>query len=265
MNNVILDASSGRALPFPFGALAGRLKTLAMPDGPFDPAAAWTHRYDIVHMMPPCAPIGYLTIEGRPGEDGSTRLRVVQMRPVSGVEAVAVEADMVLARDELATPRSWTLFSRLRRDNAPVAESKLKRECRLEGGRLTVVTGNTRRVREAPGPAALSWALFDAVQRLPAKAADPLKFTLIDEFEEVKPGQSLRYRGPCSLDIPGREGPLALELFDRTGPGDLPHVYARDRAGRLAVVVTGLLAYIGTLAPAVGTGGTAAKKGAATP
>ena len=233
----------GRAMPYPFGGLAERLAGFEPPQGPFDPRKPWRHAYDVVHLIPPETSIGRLTLECTPAES-TVALRMTQVRQISGRETIAVESNMTLAADALATPRAWDLFSRLRRDNQPVPESRLKRKLALFDGRMTVETGATRRVRDVPGASALSWGLFVAAQRLPAKAAEALRFTLIVEFEEPKPGQELRYRGPLELPLPARPSPLKLEVFEHTGEGIVPHVYARDAGGRLLIVVAGLLGWV---------------------
>lgn len=246
---------SVKAMPYPFGGLAERLAGFEPPEGSFDPRKPWRQAWDIVHLIPPETSFGTLTLECTPA-DTSIALRMTQTRRISGRETIAVESNMTLAADALATPRAWDLFSRLRRDNQPVAESRLKRKCSLADGRMTVETGATRRVREVPGAAALSWGLFEAAQRLPAKAAEPLRFTLIDELEQPKPGQVLRYRGPLTLELRGRPAPLKLEVFEHTGEGIVPHVYARDAAGRLLIVVAGLIGWVWTAAgPAAPAGG----------
>lgn len=246
---------SVKALPYPFGGLAERLAGFEPPAGPFDPRKPWRHAWDVVHLIPPETSLGTLTLECTPAE-ASTALRMTQTRRISGRETIAVESNITLSADALATPGTWDLFSRLRRDNQPVPESRLKRKFSLADGRMTVETGATRRVRDVPGAAALSWGLFEAVQRLPAKTGEPLRFTLIDEFEQPKPRQELRYRGPVALELRGRPAPLKLEVFEHTGEGIVPHVYARDGAGRLLIVVAGLIGWIwagtGPAAPAGG-------------
>jgi hypothetical protein len=92
------------------------------------------------------------------------------------------------------------------------------------------------------GDYTLGWALFDAVGRLPAEQAPPLRFTLIDHFDQVKPGHVLSFR--TAADVTIRDRTLRLHAFDQVGTGVVPWVWWVDRQGCLLAAVSGLESYL---------------------
>ena len=85
-------------------------------------------------------------------------------------------------------------------------------------------------------------ALFDAVARLPHKQFDPIEFTRIDHFDQVKPDQALAFRRTIETSIAGKK--VQLHGYDQTGRGIMPFTYWVDNQGRTIVAISGLEAYL---------------------
>jgi hypothetical protein len=95
-----------------------------------------------------------------------------------------------------------------------------------------------------------------------------MRFTLLDDFDQVKPDQTLAPHGQVTLTLGGsrvvrhrveklekgtvhrpvveREGGrnVVLRQYSQTGRGVVPWVYYVDEAGRLFFVVAGIEAYV---------------------
>ena len=113
----------------------------------------------------------------------------------------------------------------------------------IKNNSVEIVCKNKKRKTKSQNPFALSWLLFDAVQKLPRENFDPLKFTLIDHFDQIKPDNQISFHGSIVIDIPKKEK-LKLHVYDQLGDGIVPIVYYADNYGRLLFVVSGIEVYI---------------------
>ena len=95
---------------------------------------------------------------------------------------------------------------------------------------------------EQPVPATSHWSLFDAVQRLPGKATRPLRFTMLEEMDLVKPDQRLEFREETDLEV--GDTTLHLRGYQQIGWGVLPWQYWVDDQGRLLFAFSGVRACI---------------------
>ncbi len=108
---------------------------------------------------------------------------------------------------------------------------------------VEIVYKNKKRKIKSKNPFALSWLLFDAVQKLPREKFEPINFTLIDHFDQIKPDNQISFHGSNVIDIPKKEK-LKLHVYDQLGNGIVPIVYYVDDFGRLLFVVSGIEVYI---------------------
>lgn len=227
---------------FTLDTVSRLLKRFRRPDGRFDPNGAWQSEYGVYTLAGQGALAGKLRISRKPISDNSLVLNIAYEKSLPG-HRQQVKAELHCRNDELSTPLRWTFTSQTY-DNAgnPLANTKLKESAVIKDGHIEIVDGGGKE-RIAVGSAyTLNWGLFEAVQRLPREKFEPLAFTMIDHFDQVKEGQSISYREAISV-ILGAET-VRLHGFDHLGRGIVPWVYWVNDQGRLLFAVAGLEAYI---------------------
>jgi hypothetical protein len=254
---------------FPLRHLARAADGFAVPTGPFDPLGAWTATYELVERAFKTASLGALQLERVP--DGPERaLLRCHYRKHAGGGVGRASAEIRCAVDALASPLSWTLESWVADPQGrEIEDTRLNEKVDVHGGELRRTGAGRERVTPAPGPLALDWGLFDAVQRLPRKTTPELRFTLIDRLGAcLKPDQLLASTQSVTVSLGGQhrwgeqaeqleagtryrpvervEDATAVRLhsYEHTGQGILPTTYWVDDAGRLLFVLTGMLAWI---------------------
>jgi hypothetical protein len=154
------------------------------------------------------------------------------------------------------------------RDGDGVPGTRIEKSAVTDGGALRIADSAGTRSTEVHSPYTLNWALFDAVQRLPRQGFSPVRFTLLDDLDEPKPGVTLALGDPVELMLGGvrvqetryetlergrirqtywaREGdqPVRFHTYHLVGPGTVPWIYYVDPRGRLTAAVAGLEAYL---------------------
>jgi hypothetical protein len=234
--------------PISLAKLGACLEGLTPPDGPFDPLGAWEHRYALWTVLPvnegmkgKNAVTGAFALRRAPGPDGTATLEVRQAARVNQGQC-RVTAHITVAADRLATPRSWEVESvLLDPQRRPVADTRVRTTGRVAEGALV---WRDRRERTRPAPAALTsnWSLFDALQRLPADLAEPLRFDMVEELELFKPRQTLARRESVPVELGGRT--VTLHRYVQVGDGILPYDYWLDDRRRVLLAVGGMRAYV---------------------
>jgi hypothetical protein len=144
----------------------------------------------------------------------------------------------------LSTPRQWSFRAQVfDEDGQPIPEALLERNVDVRNGKMHVTTDKDR-PRDYPlaGPYTVNWALFDAVGRLPREPFEPIRFTLVDHFDQVKPENKLVFRR--AIDTPIADKTVRLYGFDQTGRGVMPWTYWVDQQGRVVVAISGLETYM---------------------
>lgn len=254
---------------FPLNAIAGGLEDFQPPEGPFDPSAGWEQAYGVYTLTRGCHRAGMLRLRRERTDGANARLEGHYEKVFPGGHCMRVAGVLDCRTDARATPVAWRWRSEmLRPDGKAVEGTVLEKTGRAEPGAMHISDpGGTRRVALDSAPT-LHWSLFDAVQRLPREAFEPLRFTLIDHFDQPKPEQRLAFRKTCEVMLGGQrvqrhewttlekgrvrrtswacEGarPVRLYAYDHLGWGIVPWVYWVSGAGRLLFVVAGLEAYI---------------------
>jgi len=255
---------------FTLNVLGPALAEFQPPTGAFDPAGDWTHRYGVWTVgQRGCARVGHVGLARSVGKDGTAVLRLEYVKTYSGAFQGRTMASIQCRADRLATPLSWTAsVESLTPKGARVPNTAIQTTGRVAGKALALTSGKARRTLPLPEAYTINWSLFDAVQRLPRGAFEPLRFALLDDFDEVKPDQRLAWWQTATVTLGGRrvqkpvwerlekgrirrtvwatEGARAVTLhgYVHTGPGIVPVVYWVDEAGRLLFVVAGIEAYV---------------------
>ncbi|MBN2309038.1 MAG: hypothetical protein JXR94_08715 [Candidatus Hydrogenedentes bacterium] len=274
------DPMQEAALPFPLNMAAPGLESFQPPDGPFEPAGAWDLSYGLYSMARRCDRAGGLRLTRTPDGPERARLAVSCSKIAPGNHHQAITAEIECRTDALATPIRWQYeMKSFGPDGQPAVATQLAKKAAVKKDAVEFAVGRRRTRAALPAAYALNWALFDAVQRLPRVPFEPIAFTLIDHFDQFKPGQTLSYWKSTELEMGGEKverhrweqlekgrirktswervgaRPIRLHAYSQLGRGIVPWVYWVDGAGRILAVVAGLEAYIlESTAPAAATG-----------
>jgi len=224
----------------------GALSDLPPPPAGFDPAGAWTAIYRIWtcygYRGGRNETKGTLRLDRRPA-GASHRLAVLQVVEQSEGKVHHVSAEVRCRSDALGSPTEWTLASRFdgeKMDGVPAMAFKAKG--RLDGTAWETTAGGRTCRRAVPAPATGDWCLFEAVQRRPFEAAEPLRFAVLEGLSVVKADHRLTYDG--SREVRWGAKTMTLHRFIQTGRGVYPYEYWLDGAHRLLLAVTGPRTYI---------------------
>lgn len=264
------DRAAAPSDVFTLNLIAPVLEAFDAPDPASPPGDAWTHRYGIYTLAGGGNRIGTLALEREPSSEAQFRLRVRTAAQQAAGARHVVEGEYVCRADATATPVSWRYACRTTSpEGEPIPDLAIQREGRLVDGVMEIATPAEPRRRTMASPrVAANWPLFEAVQRLPRRPFHPLRFDLIDHFDQPKPGHALTYAGEvlvrlgvrrtiretvtllergavrtASWDSIGGEDAV-LHRFAQHGGGVVPWVYWTDAGGRLLFAVSGIEAYV---------------------
>jgi len=232
------------ALPFPLGILAPRLSALRPPAGPFDPRGDWRLAYGVYTMAGGAGSrVGALRLARKAGAGEAFALSVDYDKIVVAGNRQRVTARLHCRADRLATPGRWTFTSRLiDSSGVPIPDTLLEKSATVVDGQIEIDDGRSKRRLPVPQAYTVNWALLEAVTRLPREPFGPLEFTLLDHFDQLKPGQTLGYRESVRVGLGGQTA--RLEVYDQVGRGVVPWVYGCDEQGRPLLAASGLEAYL---------------------
>ena len=253
---------------FPLGVIANQLENFQVPLGDFDPVGDWEQTYAQVTVgQAGSARVGQVRLRR---QQGGTLFHVEYEKPGAAGSLHRETADVTCVADALSTPTHWTL----RCETVTAADGKLVPDTRIEktgtvkGDVLEIADSRARRKLPKPAAFTLNWLLFDVVQRLPREPFEPLRFTLLDDFDQPKPNLTLafwqttelllggkrvqqqaweqREKGRVRRTVWGREGdqPVRLAAYSLLGPGTVPWAYHVGDHGRLLFATAGLEAYV---------------------
>jgi len=257
---------------FPLNIVEGHLLGFQTPSGEFDPNGSWETVYGVYTLGsfgPAGRKVGSLRLKSSAGEAGQSVLEVQYDKTVGGVGAQRATGKVVCRGDRLCSPERWSFgYGTIDAGGRTLPGSALEKTAVAGEGWVEINDGRRRR-RVDVGPAfTLHWTLLVAVQRLPRQPSPPIQFTLIEHFDQVKPKQTLSFRGTTEIMLGERmvqrkqleqlekgrivhtvmapEGgeTVRLHSFDHLGWGVVPWVYWVDDAGRLLFAVSGLEAYL---------------------
>ena len=233
---------------FTLDFVAKGLKGFRLPSAEFNPSGRWKLTYGaytfaaISSGTTPGSRAGTLSVSREP-RDGGSIVELDFEKLLVGGSTQRVVARLVCRDDALATPTEWNCSSEVfDRERKAIAQSGLDKSGTVAGGRVEIDDGKYTQVIEIDGPFTVNWALFEAVGRLPRGPFEPLEFTMLDHFDQVKLGQTLAFRDSLSIRLGSQD--VQLHAFDQLGRGIVPWVYWVDDSDRLLAAVAGLEAYI---------------------
>ncbi len=261
-----MPASTELKTDFPLRTAPRILEGFKLPERAHDPAGDWALTYRILTLNTRGATTGRLRIDRR-AQRGGALMKLHIERPI-GVGRRVTSAEILCRGDALATPVRWSFTSEsIARGGQPIAHTRLNKAGVTEGAGVNVVDNGRRSRIAVAGPWAINWALFEAVPRLPREPFDPIRFTLLDHFDQIKRNQVLSYRGSTTVRLGARRvrkqhwvplekgrirktrwaleggGQVRVHAYDHLGDGIVPWVYWVDEQGRLLFAISGLEGY----------------------
>lgn len=223
------------------------------PTGSFDPESAWESSYRLFiigHLSAPYrewqrVAAGALRLRREPLTGGRFRLRVsfTAAQGIHGGGSIdRVEAELICTSDRFATLRSWRRrVLCLAPDGAPVGGMDMRESGRVTKGVLIRRTARER-TRRVSLPLTCNWAIFEALQRLPAETKEALRFAMLEELEFLRPNQCLRRGEPLEVETGGHS--VRWLRFEQFGEGVLPWTYCLDEQHRVVAAFTVMRAYV---------------------
>jgi hypothetical protein len=254
---------SPRRNRFPFSTVVNLLDGFRPPVEPIDASGQWDLSWGVYSMGFGVLPAGSVRIRRRPATPDGISLNIDYQKALGGDLVHQVLGEIECRNDALSTPRNWKVHCATRGPEGDVVagtEIEIEAECNESGVTLTGPTGR----REIPlsGARSVNWGLFEAVQRLPKAETKPLDFTLLDNFDQPKPGHTLSFREMTDLVIQPKQPPkddpkapqaeipeselLSLQVcgYDHVGRGVVPINYWIGDGGQLLFVIAGIEAYV---------------------
>ena len=220
-----------------------------VPQGPFDPAGAWTQTWRIWLLKRSGNDVnhrGFIKLKREPSPDRETfDLRATQATIQMSQGCVhEMKARIRCANNALATPFSWSLTTRLfsARDGHEFSQAAVDKRGAIKRGKITTDRGGRIARRDAPGAVTSSWSILDALQRLPGPGTTPLEFAFLDELDKCKPNHRLTHREETTIPFGGEA--VQVQCYQQIGEGLLPWMYYVDMGHRLLLAMSGLRAYI---------------------
>lgn len=250
---------------FTLDILSPHLKGFQPPQGPHDPAGDWRLTYRLYSLGATVgfgSRVGTVQISRKRREADLFALQVDCQKPGPKRVTTRLAAEIEARNGRLPIPVRWSWQGEIVDTNGQVVPlSRLGRSARLEGNIAQIGPGRKLPVR---GACTLNWLLLEAVGRLPREAFPALSFTLLDDFDQAKPGHTLHHAQSMTVLLGGREvrqtrieeldegrihrtvwrrtGELAVRLhvYHHLGEGSVPWVYWVDDQGRLLFAVSGI-------------------------
>ena len=206
------------------------------PTAPFDPEGEWTHVYQDFSSHGGKRPQGHLTLTHR----ATGKLHIENYRNCpQGYRSYTI-ADLNCNDDLLRSPQTWTVETKVSKAaNAPAyLNSGLVKQASITDNLLTIKTAGNSRSLELPGPTTCKWCLLDAVGRMATQGIQEVRFSLLDEYDELCPQQQLRFTGEAQVKTPA--GVIAIKTYQHTGIATVPGVFYVDTAGRVRFYLGGM-------------------------
>jgi hypothetical protein len=221
----------------------GALDDFVLPEEAFSPDGNYTLLYGIGFTMWNKIPIwGWLSVERKNISSDRFVLRTEHELADYAGGLNRIQAELICRNDLYASPVSWKLaHTAVDINGGTVSSARMNEEGLIEGNRLTVLRNRKETFKTLQEPAVNSWALLDAISRLPADTSR-LNFALLDDFAMIKSGHRLMRTGIQKLRI-GRED-IPLNGFRHIGSGILPFEYWSDESGRVLFATSEQRLYI---------------------
>jgi hypothetical protein len=229
---------------FNLNIITRHLSGFKPPQAAFEPRGDWSLAYDVHSLTGYWPPAGKLQIHRKSVNGDTFDLGVNYTKILQDGYRHIVIGRIRCRGDELASPLEWTFdCSTVAADGTLVPNTALKQSAVRKNVHIEFTDGKgfVHSV-DIRSPFTISWALLEAVQRLPRRQFEPLRFTLLDQFDLPKPNQTVSYRTTELVVLGNKE--TRLHAYDHLGEGIVPWVYWVSDAGRLLFAISGIEAYV---------------------
>jgi len=206
------------------------------PTAAFDPDGPWSHVYQDFSSHGGKRPQGELTLTHRPGG----KLRIENYRQCTQGYRAYTFAELNCNNDLLRSPRTWTVETKVAKapDVPAHLNSGLVKRAAMVDNVLTLQTAASRRTVKLPGPTTCKWCLLDAVGRMATQGIKEVSFSLLDEYDELCPKQTIKFTGDAQVKTKG--GMIDIKTYQHTGIATVPGVFYVDAAGRVLFYLGGM-------------------------
>jgi len=230
-------------VPFPFSTLVGLTNGYVPSEETIDPEGAWDQSWAVFSIGFGPKRAGSLRMQRKSGTGDTTALKIDYRKDLPNEHTHQVLAEITCRDDLLSSPVRWTVQTvSLNPSGGVVDGTNMNFEGSNEKRRIVLTDPSGSRRLPVSGDRTISWNLLDAVQRLPRNAFESANFTLLDNFDQIKPNHTLSFRE--DLDLPVDAGTVHLRGYDHLGWGIVPVTYWVDDSDRLLFVVAGIEAYV---------------------
>jgi len=227
----------------------GELERAVLPAAGFAYASPWVNNYRIFAVGTTTwhrTHRGYLTISKHAHpQKGVLKLSVERNIILSYQTAYQKTLmDMLCNDDELVRPTDWTLDNTIVDFGGEEEKvcSKYNEISRLAGVLLVKDYVSGRVTTRYTGLVSTDISLMTAVQNYGQEPPQD-SFTMLEEMDKPKPGQSIRYIGIEKFRMGGKD--ITSYWYQQTGCGILPtNYYVDSKDGRLLIMISGMKAYI---------------------
>jgi len=230
---------------FTLNVITPHLEGFRPPLGEHDPAGDWELSYTLYTLGSIAGsggPMGSLVLRRKAAPAGFV-LAVDYRKRVPPDMTQEVSGEITCRQDTLGTPKRWTYASAITAaGGGPIKHTRLEKSATTTDGQIEIHDGRHRRQLPVAARCTIHWALFEAVGRLPRTPFEPIRFTLLDHFDQVKPNHTLSFRRAADVMLGGQA--VRLHAYDHLGEGVVPWVYWVDKQGRPLFAVSGLEAYV---------------------
>lgn len=229
---------------FPLKGFNEALKKMPAPDEQFNPAGEWENTYELYSLAGRGNANGSVRLQRRKKGNG-IMLQLEYRKQTGGHPCLLADAALEFDNDLPGTPRNWKLYSRT--EQAPgrvMPETELRKQAKCSAQGMRIETARTRKDEKVQGPFTISWALFEAVQRMPRKEGFSTDFfTLFDHFDQRKENHQIKYWKAADVAFPNGLT-MKLHAFEQIGHGVLPIYYWVSDHGQLMAVISGIEGYM---------------------
>lgn len=254
--------------------ISARLINFRIPEEAFDPCGDWRLDYGVYTFSStrqgptPGGLVGRMTLARKVVGESEADLTLDYEKDGPGT-LQKVAGKIRCKTDALSTPSRWEYSAEVVDGQGKSYEnSKIAKRAEAGNGRIAIVDDYGKRRLGINGPFTINWAVWDAVMRMPRESAEPLRFTMLDHFDQLKYRQTLAFRKSAEVTLGQRRvkeqvwqelekgrirqtrwamtggRDVTLHAYEQLGEGIVPWVYWTDDQGRLLFVVSGLEVYI---------------------
>ncbi len=225
----------------------GELEKAVLPAGDFSYGSHWTNNYRIYTAGTTTwyrTYRGYLTISRKQWSQKDVLKISVERNIILSYQAAfqKMTIDMLCRDDSLARPTDWTLDAAITDLGQETPCSHYNEISRFASVLLVKDYAMGKVTTRYNGLISTDLSLMVAVQNY-GKEPPADDFTMLEEMDKPKHGQSLRYIGIEKFKMGGTD--MTAYCHQQVGCGILPTNYYIDtKTGRLLIAISGMKAYI---------------------